>query len=87
MLNLLMAFSEFERELIVERTKAGLARARRAGRIGGRPRLVVDRRKVEGLWDEGLTQREIAEQLDIGVGSVNRILKAYRWPARAQLLA
>jgi DNA invertase Pin-like site-specific DNA recombinase len=43
MLNLLAAFSEFERELIVERTLAGLARARKAGRIGGRPRLVVTR--------------------------------------------
>ena len=35
MLNLLAAFSEFERELLVERTRAGLARARKEGRIGG----------------------------------------------------
>jgi hypothetical protein len=46
MLNLLVAFSEFERELIVERTRAGLARARREGkRLGvpfkGRTRKVV----------------------------------------------
>jgi DNA invertase Pin-like site-specific DNA recombinase len=78
MLNLLASFAEFERELIVERTKAGLAKARRAGRIGGRPRLVVDRRKVEALYDDGATLREIADELGIGVGSVHRMLKGYR---------
>jgi putative DNA-invertase from lambdoid prophage Rac len=78
MLNLLVAFSEFERELIVERTRAGLARARRAGRIGGRPRLIVDRRKIEKLFDDGATMREIADEMGIGLGSVARLLKGYR---------
>ena len=32
------ALAEFERELIVERTKAGLVAARARGRLGGRPR-------------------------------------------------
>jgi DNA invertase Pin-like site-specific DNA recombinase len=36
MLNLLAAFAEFEREPIVERTRAGLQRARREGRMAGR---------------------------------------------------
>lgn len=34
------ALAEFERELIVERTNAGLAAARARGRMGGRPRKV-----------------------------------------------
>jgi hypothetical protein len=34
------AFDEFQRELIVENTKAGLAAARKHGRRGGRPRLL-----------------------------------------------
>ena len=82
MLNLLVAFSEFERELIVERTRAGLARARRAGRIGGRPRLVVNRGEIARLDEEGLTMREIAEEMGISPASVCRMLKAHRRPAR-----
>jgi DNA invertase Pin-like site-specific DNA recombinase len=75
MLNLLAAFSEFERELIVERTRAGLQRARRAGRIGGRPRLVVDRSKVEAARAAGSTMREIADAFEISPASVCNILR------------
>lgn len=76
MLNLLAAFAEFERELIVERTRAGLQRARRQGRIGGRPRLVVNRAKVVQMDADGMTTREIGEELDISAASVCRILKS-----------
>ena len=38
MMQILGAFAEFEREIIRERTMAGLARARSQGRVGGRPR-------------------------------------------------
>ena len=58
MLNLLGAFADFEQSLISERTRAGLARARREGRVGGRPRVVVDpahqaagRRRLHGAGD------------------------------------
>ena len=78
MLNLLAAFSEFERELIVERTLAGLARARKAGRIGGRPRLVVNRDKIARLDEQGLTMKEIGEEMGISAASVCRMLKAHR---------
>jgi len=80
MLNLLAAFAEFERELIVERTRAGLARARHAGRIGGRKPLVVNRDKISDLDQAGLTMREIAEEMGISAASVCRILKAHRPP-------
>jgi DNA invertase Pin-like site-specific DNA recombinase len=76
MLNLLAAFAEFERELIVERTRAGLQRARREGRIGGRKRLVVDRTKVVELDADGMTMREIGDELGISAATVCRILKA-----------
>jgi DNA invertase Pin-like site-specific DNA recombinase len=74
MLNLLAAFAEFERELIVERTRAGLQRARREGRIGGRPRVVVNRSKVVEMDSDGMTTREIGEELGISAASVCRIL-------------
>lgn len=76
LLNLLASFAEFERELIVERTRAGLQRARREGRIGGRPRLVVNRAKVAQMDADGMTTREIGAELGISAASVCRILKA-----------
>ena len=42
------AFAEFERNVIRERTMAGLAAARARGRIGGRPRKVVDQPALSG---------------------------------------
>jgi DNA invertase Pin-like site-specific DNA recombinase len=65
-----------ERLRISERTLAGLQRARKQGRIGGRPRLVVDRAEVTRLDSEGMTMREIGEQLGISAASVCRILRS-----------
>ena len=45
MFRMLAVLAEMERELIVERTRAGLQAARKRGRVGGRPR--VDRKRVE----------------------------------------
>jgi len=75
MMTLLAAFSEFEWELIVERTRAGLDRARREGRIGGRPRLVVDRQRVVEMDADGMTMREIGEEVGVSAASVCRILR------------
>jgi DNA invertase Pin-like site-specific DNA recombinase len=75
MLNLLAAFAEFEHELIVERTRAGLARARREGRIGGRKPLVVDRAKLKKLTKEGRSTREIGAELGISASTVSRLLR------------
>jgi DNA invertase Pin-like site-specific DNA recombinase len=67
-----------ERIRLSERTKAGLEKARRQGRIGGRPALVLDRERIVRMDDEGFTMREIAEEARISAASVCRILKAYR---------
>jgi DNA invertase Pin-like site-specific DNA recombinase len=75
LLNLLAAFAEFERELIVERTRAGLQRARREGRVGGRPKLVVSHTKIVRMAEDGATVREIGEELGVSAASVCRILK------------
>ena len=45
MYNLLSAFAEFERDMIRERTRAGLASARARGRIGGRPKGITEASK------------------------------------------
>ena len=75
-MHLTSAFAEFERSLIIERTKAGIAAARRRGVHVGRPRLRVDADELRGLRAEGMSVRRIAEKLDIAVSTVQRRLAA-----------
>ena len=64
-----------ERLKISERTLAGLERARKEGRIGGRPRVVTDRRKVAKLRAAGKSLGEIAKEMDLSKATVYRIVK------------
>jgi DNA invertase Pin-like site-specific DNA recombinase len=80
-LAILAVIAKQERIRISERTIAGLERARKAGRIGGRRPLVVDRDKIAELDESGLTMREIAEEMGVSPAYVCRVLKAYRRPA------
>lgn len=72
----LTAFAEFERNLIIERTKAGIAAARRRGTHVGRPRARLDHDRLRELRAEGLSARKIASTLGIGVSTVQRRLLA-----------
>jgi len=74
MLHLLGAFAEFERTLIRERVKAGLAHARTKGRRLGRPRLEIDPARVKALRKDGRSIRQIAQTLHISPGSVHKTL-------------
>jgi DNA invertase Pin-like site-specific DNA recombinase len=76
-LSILATIAKQERIRLSERTVAGLEKARRQGRIGGRPRLVVNRDQVAKLDAEGLTMREIAEEMGISAASVCRMLKSH----------
>jgi DNA invertase Pin-like site-specific DNA recombinase len=70
-------FAEYERAMIVERVKAGLAKARSKGRVGGRPRISKDtERRIIGLRvnNPGLGIMKIAKEVGVGVGTVQRIL-------------
>src|SRR5205814_5952561 len=55
------AIAELERNLIVERVKAGLRRARLEGRRIGRPSLSVDREALGRDRERGLSLTELAE--------------------------
>jgi DNA invertase Pin-like site-specific DNA recombinase len=74
-LAILAVIAKQERVRLSERTLAGLEKARRQGRVGGRPKLVVNRAKVVQMDADGMTTREIGEELDISAASVCRILK------------
>jgi DNA invertase Pin-like site-specific DNA recombinase len=77
-LSIIATVAKQERILKSDRTKAGLARARREGRIGGRPRLVLDRGRVMRMDEEGYSQQEIADELGCSQISISRILRSYK---------
>lgn len=68
------AVAQFERDLIAERVRAGLAHARAMGKHIGRPRASVDREQVAKLRSGGMSLRKIASALDIPVSRVRRAL-------------
>lgn len=77
MLSMIAALSEFERNLIRERTKEGLAVAKARGRKGGRRPVITDQKlkKAKQLIDKGLTVREAASAISVGKSSLYEALK------------
>ena len=75
MLNLLGSVAQFEREIMGERQREGIAKAKAEGRYRGRkPTARAKSAEVIRLADEGLQRTEIAERLEIGIASVYRVL-------------
>ncbi|HUU59808.1 MAG TPA: recombinase family protein [Phycisphaerae bacterium] len=73
------AVAELERTIIVERVKAGMARAKANGKRIGRPNgIKVDVKAVAGLMESGLSFRAVAKQLRVGVGTIQRAMDLYR---------
>ena len=75
LMNVLAAFAEFEREIIIDRVNAGLAAARARGVVGGRPRRVFSRPEAIRLKRSGLGVRAIAEKLGVSKSLVANVLK------------
>ena len=77
MAGLLAIFAEFEREILRERVKAGIAHARQKGKNHGRPTTIKKyESEIYHLFESGLSKSEIAKKLGIGRTSVRRILSA-----------
>jgi putative DNA-invertase from lambdoid prophage Rac len=75
MAGLLAVFAEFEKEILSERTRAGLAHARQNGRKLGRPATAAKHAmEIRKLYGTGMSKAEIARRLKIGRTSVRRIL-------------
>ena len=72
---IISAVAQLERDIITERVKAGLRRARENGKKLGRPKACVDRQKVQLLHSQGASHRSIAEQLGISHSTVGQILR------------
>jgi DNA invertase Pin-like site-specific DNA recombinase len=76
MFNIIGAMAEFERALIQERVRAGIRNARAKGKRIGRPRKLVDVLELDRLRKRGLGWKKIAKELNLGVGTVMRIVKS-----------
>ncbi len=81
MLNMLAALAEFELELIRERVKAGMERARRQGKRIGRPSVIEKRgfktrfKAVMDRLESGeLSRRKAAGELGIGYATMKRLI-------------
>ena len=72
-LHLMGAFAEFERSIIRERQREGIARAKERGVYAGR-KASIDVEKVKSLHASGVGASEIARQLGIGRASVYRLI-------------
>ena len=74
MFQMMGVFAEFERAMIVERVKSGLARARSQGKRLGRPLLSADKeRAVRRLLSKGTGILKAARTAGVGVSAVQRI--------------
>ena len=69
------SLSQMERELLIERTKAGLDAAKKRGRIGGRKRKMTDSKlkSARKLLADGIPPKEVANNLGISIPTL------YRW--------
>jgi DNA invertase Pin-like site-specific DNA recombinase len=75
------SLAQMERELTVERTRAGLEAARRLGRVGGRKRLMSEKKMTaaRNLLDQGTPPKDVAHAVGVSVPTL------YRWlPASAR---
>lgn len=77
MLQMASIFAEMERNIIAERTTAGLAAAKAQGRTGGRPKATDSKqaRQAQKLRDGGESVPDIARALGVSVATVYRITK------------
>ncbi len=73
--HVMASLAEMERELIVERTRAGLDIARKLGRKGGRkPKMTSSKiESAKKLLASGITPRDVAKNLDVSIPTL------YRW--------
>ena len=73
--HVMASLSEMERELIVERTKAGLEAAKKLGRVGGRKRKMTPSKvsSAKKLLASGVVPKDVAQNLGISIATL------YRW--------
>lgn len=75
LVHLVSAMAEFERSIMIERTRAGIQAAKKRGARVGRPRVRVDLDRAYDLRERGKTLREVADELGVGVATLHRAIQ------------
>jgi DNA invertase Pin-like site-specific DNA recombinase len=78
MFTIVAAIAELERNIIVERIKGGLRRAKAMGKKIGRPGLRMDTERIVSLKTQGLSIRAIAKQVGASPSYIHKALQATR---------
>jgi DNA invertase Pin-like site-specific DNA recombinase len=69
---MLGAVYQFERNIMLERQREGIAIAKAKGRYKGRPKS-IDRSEILALLDDGLSMRKTAGKLGVSLSTVQRV--------------
>jgi DNA invertase Pin-like site-specific DNA recombinase len=75
MFTMLAAFSQFERELMLERQREGIAKAKEEGKYKGRP-ITKDFEAISNAKKSGKSFRKVAQEFEVSLSTVQRAVKA-----------
>ena len=78
MFNMLASFAEFERQIIKDRQREGIEKAKAKGVYNKDKRKKVDYAELNAAIESGMSYRTVAKQFGVGVGTVDRAVKAYK---------
>ena len=73
--NILGSFAEFERELMLERQREGIAKAKEEGKYKGRTKSVDDDAIRSAMNKDGASYRKVAKELGVSLSTVQRAMK------------
>lgn len=79
-LNVIASLAQWERDLLVERTKEGLAYARSQGRVGGRPPALSEdgKKAVIAAIEQGMSENQVAQTFNVSRSTVSRIKRDHK---------
>jgi DNA invertase Pin-like site-specific DNA recombinase len=77
LLHVIGAVAEFERELIRERQREGIALSKKKGKVWGRPRALSDDDKIAvvNMWNDGYSKNRLAQEFNVSRATIHRACK------------
>lgn len=71
--------AEWERDVLIERTREGLAQARKQGKTGGRPPLLDAQQRANAVTmrEAGITRKEVAKTFGVSSATIRRIERSW----------
>ena len=85
MFNMLASFAQFERQIIKDRQREGIEKAKAKGVYKKDKRKKVDYAELIKAIESGLSYRAVAEKFNVGVGTVDRAVKAHKKAAQTEV--